>query len=94
MQEAHVARGLRSIAANVRRLRLARRLTQAQLAETADIEPQTLQVIERGAGNPTAAVLITLAVALGVTPGTLFRAAEPAHRPVGRPRRPRSKRSA
>lgn len=86
MHVRQVSRGLRSIAANVRRLRIARGLTQAQLAEAAGIEPQTLQVIERGTGNPTAAVIISLSAALAVAPGTLFRDAELEPRPVGRPR--------
>lgn len=84
-----VALGLRSIAANVRRLRVRRGLTQAQLAEAASIEPQTVQVIERGVGNPTAAVLISIADALDVAPGTLFRPAALADRPVGRPQKRR-----
>ncbi len=65
-------------------------MTQAELAEAADIEPQTVQVIERGAGNPTAAVLINLAHALGVAPGSLFRQATLVARRIGRPRGPRA----
>lgn len=91
MRDGQVTLGLKSIAANVRRLRLLRGMTQVKLAEAATVEPQTLQVIERGAGNPTAAVLISLAAALGVTPGTLFRPRDLIERPIGRPARRKRK---
>jgi transcriptional regulator with XRE-family HTH domain len=84
-----VTLALGSIAANVRRLRLRRGLTQEQLAELAGLETRTVQHLETGNANPTAAVLVVIADALGVSPGSLFRRAAIETRPVGRPKRPR-----
>ncbi len=52
---------LRSIAANVRRLRIQRGLTQEQLAEAAALDRRTVQALEAGGTNPTAAVLVAVA---------------------------------
>jgi transcriptional regulator with XRE-family HTH domain len=78
---------LRSIAANVRRIRLQRRLTQEQLAEAASLEARTIQTLEAGDTNPSAAVLVVVSDALGVKPGALFLPARVATRAVGRPRK-------
>jgi transcriptional regulator with XRE-family HTH domain len=85
MPAARIVTALRSIAANIRRLRLRQKLTQEQLAEAAELEPRYVQTLESGRGNPTAAVLIAVADALGVTPGVLFRPAELLDRRPGRP---------
>jgi transcriptional regulator with XRE-family HTH domain len=87
MASARVAKGLSSIAANIRRLRRERGWTQEQLAEGADLETRYVQTLESRRANPSAATLISVAAALGVGPGTLFRPAAPAERRVGRPRR-------
>jgi len=84
-----VAKGLRSIAANIRRLRLRRRLTQEQLAGAAGIELRYVQTLESGRANPSAAIILVVAEALDVRPGMLFR---PAELPPRRPGRPKKRR--
>ncbi|MBI5479937.1 MAG: helix-turn-helix transcriptional regulator [Deltaproteobacteria bacterium] len=64
---------LASIAANVRAQRAQLGLSQAQLAERADLELRHLQRIERGRTNFGVVTLVWLAEALGVRPGTLLR---------------------
>jgi transcriptional regulator with XRE-family HTH domain len=84
-----VQRALTSVAANTRRIRMRRGLTQEQLAELADVEPRTIQHLETGNANPTLGLVVTVATALGVSAATLLRPAQLKSRPVGRPRRPR-----
>jgi transcriptional regulator with XRE-family HTH domain len=91
MPDRRVTLALKSIAANVRRTRLRRGLTQEQLAERSGIEARTVQLLESGHANPTAAVMVMVAVALDIEPGTLFRLARIGERPAGRPRRERAK---
>ena len=76
---------LTSIAANVRRLRLRRGLSQAQLAERADLELRQLQRIEQAVTNFGVVTLVRLAEALGVRPGALLRRAPLAAARKGRP---------
>jgi len=57
----------------VRRLREERRLTQAQLAEAAEISPTYLGIIERGENVPTLSVILQLAAGLKLHPTELFR---------------------
>ena len=54
------------IAANLHRLRTARRLSLAALATRADVAKATLANLEQGRGNPTIETLWSLALALGV----------------------------
>ena len=77
---------MRNIAANVRRLRERRDLTQAQLAEAAGIALRYVQVLESGRGNPSASLIVALADALGTSPGMLFRAARFEVQRRGRPK--------
>jgi transcriptional regulator with XRE-family HTH domain len=56
--------------------RIARGLTQQELAEAADIQRTYISDIERGRRNVTVFVLTRIAVALGTTLGQLFRSAE------------------
>ena len=58
-----------SIAANVARLRLDRRLTQAQLAEKANLSRLALGKIERGEVIPRARTIDALAKALAAPVG-------------------------
>lgn len=60
------------VAANVRRLRVERKLTQEQLAHDAEIDLTYLGGIERGRRNPTITVLGRLAAALDVNPTVFF----------------------
>ncbi len=78
-----------SIAANIRRIRRRRTLTQEDLAELAELEPRTIQHLETGKANPTIGLVATVAAALGVSAATLLRPAKLRARPVGRPRRRR-----
>lgn len=58
---------------NVRRLRLARGLTQEQLAFEAQLDLTYVGGIERGRRNPTLLVMVRLAAALGVEVQDLVR---------------------
>ncbi|WP_380785651.1 helix-turn-helix domain-containing protein [Sphingomonas sp. R86521] len=60
------------VAANVRRLRGERKLTQEQLAHDVEIDLTYLGGIERGRRNPSVAVVGRLAAALAVHPSALF----------------------
>jgi transcriptional regulator with XRE-family HTH domain len=55
-----------AIAANLHRLRTARRLSLAALAKRAAVAKATLANLEQGRGNPTIETLWSLALALGV----------------------------
>jgi len=90
MDDRVVQQTLTSIAANIRRIRAQRGLTQERLAELADLEPRTIQHIETGKANPTIGIVVAIAVALEVRVSALLRPAKLAPRPVGRPRRSRS----
>jgi transcriptional regulator with XRE-family HTH domain len=52
---------------NVRRVRVAKGLTQEQLAERSGFSQQYLSDLERGRRNPTVVTLFELAQALGVS---------------------------
>src|SRR6201994_91560 len=54
------------IAANLRRLRTARRMSLATLASRADVAKATLANLEQARGNPTIETLWSLALGLGV----------------------------
>src|ERR1700747_3873702 len=54
------------IAANLRRLRTARRMSLVTLASRADVAKATLANLEQGRGNPTIETLWSLALGLGV----------------------------
>jgi transcriptional regulator with XRE-family HTH domain len=73
------------VAANVRRARLRRGLTQEELAEAAGVDLTYLQRIERGTANPSVRVLVSIANALDVPPSRLFRKARMPQRRRGRP---------
>lgn len=62
----------RIVGANVRRLRVERKLTQEQLAHEAGIDLTYLGGIERGRRNPSVNVLGRLASSLDVHPRELL----------------------
>jgi transcriptional regulator with XRE-family HTH domain len=62
------------LGANVKRLRLAKGLTQEQLAHEADIDLTYLGGIERGRRNPSLLVMGRIAKVLAVTPAELITA--------------------
>ena len=80
-----VSKGLKSIAANIRKLRLRLGMTQPELAKPAGLAARYVQTLESGKANPTAAVIIKVADALDVAPGALFREAPMHDRKPGRP---------
>ena len=57
---------------NVRRLRLAKSLSQEDLADACGIDVRSIGGIERGTQNTTVAVLGKIATALGAHPRDLF----------------------
>lgn len=75
------------IAANVRRLREKKGLTQEALAAAAGLDLSYEQRVERAATNLSIAVLVTLAEALDVPPARLLRAARMPRIVRGRPRK-------
>jgi transcriptional regulator with XRE-family HTH domain len=67
-----------ALAANLRRLRVAARLSLSELARTTGVGKATLSAIENGRGNPTVETLAALAGALGVPVVDLLDVPEPA----------------
>jgi transcriptional regulator with XRE-family HTH domain len=57
----------------VRRLREQRGLTQAQLAEAAELSSTYLGILERGENVPTLTVILQVSTALGLHPADLFQ---------------------
>lgn len=64
------------IGANIRRLRLARSMTQEQLAQRLNLTPQAVSKWENGASLPDVQLLPELSVLLGVTIDGLFALAD------------------
>ncbi len=81
---------LDSIAANVKRLRERRKLTQETLAERAELDVRFVQRIERARINLSVSVLILLAEALEVPPSRLLKKAALPKPVVGRPKKRRA----
>ncbi|AUX28075.1 MULTISPECIES: helix-turn-helix domain-containing protein [Sorangium] len=75
------------IAANLRRLRQKRGMTQEGLAEAAELDLRTLQDIEGMRQSVSLGTLVRLANALDVSPGVLLRPAEMPEIKRGRPRK-------
>jgi transcriptional regulator with XRE-family HTH domain len=63
----------RVVGSNVRRLRLAKELTQERFAEISGLSQQYISDLERGRRNPTVVTLYEISVALGVSPVDLLR---------------------
>lgn len=85
MPGAQEAAIIESIAANVRRLRERRSLTQEGFAELAGFDIRFVQKLESGKVNPSATTLVALAKALGVKLDALVRPATLEKRKRGRP---------
>ncbi|HEY1926625.1 MAG TPA: helix-turn-helix transcriptional regulator [Caulobacteraceae bacterium] len=62
----------RLVGNHVRRLRIARGLSQEQLSESSGFSQQYISDLERGLRNPTVVTLFELSQALGVTPTDLI----------------------
>src|SRR6476659_11083443 len=69
---------LRPLGAQLRRLRLDRRMTQETLAELASLNYKYVGRVELGKADPGADVLVRLARALSVSVGELFETITPA----------------
>jgi transcriptional regulator with XRE-family HTH domain len=93
MPDARLDEVLRSIGANVRRIREKRGMTQQELADAAEIALRFLQKVEHAQTNVGVAVLVRLADVLGVRPGVLFRQRELPPVKRGRPRKARPRAS-
>ena len=81
---------LANLAANVRRIREERSLTQTQLAELVSVDLRTVQRLESGTHNPRLRVVEQLCIALEIEPSDLLAAGTsepPAKRQRGRPRK-------
>ncbi|WP_437992292.1 helix-turn-helix domain-containing protein [Sorangium sp. So ce145] len=89
MPDARLDEVLRSIGANVRRIREKRGMTQQELADAAEIALRFLQKVEHAQTNVGVAILVRLADVLGVRPGVLFRQRELPPVKRGRPRKAR-----
>ena len=62
----------RLLGKNVQRLRLARGLSQEDLADEAEVHRTYVSQVERGLRNPTITIIAKLAKGLGVTIQDLF----------------------
>lgn len=87
MSSPDVSTTLLSLAANVRRRRLALGLTQEQFAERARLDLRFFRFVEQGVKDISISSLVRLSVGLGCKPPDLLVAAEPLERRPGRPRR-------
>ena len=81
----------RNLAANLARLRTARRWSQQQAADAMGIDLKHLQKLEYAALNPTLRTVVAVAEAFGVPLARLFhQSTKPlVRRPVGRPVKPK-----
>jgi transcriptional regulator with XRE-family HTH domain len=92
MPSPHALELQEAVAANIRRWRARRDLSQEKLAHAAGIGAVHLRNIERGVENITLVTFVAIADALQVRPAQLFRPAKLPPLTLGRPkkRRPRS----
>ncbi len=67
----------RLVGENVRRIRIAKGLTQEQFAERSGFTQQYISDLERGRRNPTVVSLFELSQALGSSPVELLRERTP-----------------
>ena len=87
MPNARAREFFRYIGANVHRGRVRLGMTQEGLAEKADVDLRFLQRVERGRTNLSVAVVVAIARALDVLPGSLFRKTNLTEPTRGRPPR-------
>lgn len=87
MDDDRLAKYLTYVAANIRRLREKRELTQETLAEASNITLHHLAMIERAKTSLSLATLVAIAEALGATPRDLLRPAKLPEAKRGRPRK-------
>lgn len=87
MSAQDVSTTLLSLAANVRRRRLALSLTKEQFAERARLDLRFFRFVEQGVKDISISSVVRLAAGLECRPHELLLAAEPLERKPGRPRR-------
>ncbi len=88
MPDAGTLRALESIAANVRRIRESKGMTQEGLANRTGLHLTYVQSVERGSRNISVGVLVRLADSLNVDASSLLEPAKLAPPQRGRPRKP------
>lgn len=66
-------RALRVLGERIRELRMARNLSQEEIAERCDLHPNYVGYIERAERNVNIVVVFQIAAALGVEPADLFQ---------------------
>ena len=71
-----------TLASNVKRLRILRKLSQAELATNTGIIRNYLNQIEMGTANPSLVVIVNLAMALDASPHELLTQHAPEQRAV------------
>ena len=84
-----IAARLLTLGRRIAELRRGKAMTQDQLSQAVELTEKYVQFIELGRANPTAKVLIRIAIALGVDAADLF--AQPADPMPSRPGRPSNK---
>lgn len=72
-----------SVGKSLKRLRLAAKLSQLDLANAAEVDRAYLSHIERGVGNPSVLTLANLCYVLGITLADLFKEVNVALPPGG-----------
>jgi transcriptional regulator with XRE-family HTH domain len=82
---------LRHVGANVRRKRIQKGLTQAELAEAIDVDVRYLQRIERATTVPSISTVVALADTLETPVSMMFQPAKLSEPKTGRPRKRRSR---
>lgn len=87
MNQDRIKEVLRHVGANVRRKRVQKKWTQAELAERIDVDVRFLQRIERATTVPSIATVVMLADALETSVSAMFRPAKFSESKTGRPRK-------
>ncbi len=70
-----------AFAANLRRLRHAKGISQEELADTADVNRSYVSKLEKGASYPGLEILVKLANVLGVEAADLLKVQQGDHKP-------------
>jgi transcriptional regulator with XRE-family HTH domain len=65
-------KAISTLATNIRKYRLERKLTIAELANQVEVDYSQIGRMERGIVNPTVSIIFDIAIALGVKPSQLL----------------------
>jgi transcriptional regulator with XRE-family HTH domain len=63
----------KQLGANLKKIRVEKKITQAELAETLSVDKSFVSNIENGKTNPTLSTITNLAESLGVSVGELLK---------------------